>query len=81
MPTDHKLNLRFALRRTQFEMGIHRGACPDTLNPTLAIPDSMTSLTHQILQSWGCPQAQIADPPTAMTGMSWPVDRIRIPDL
>jgi len=37
----------YRAHRSQLEMGIHRDACPPgTLNPALAFPDSMTSLTH-----------------------------------
>jgi len=67
VPTDHKLNLRFALSRTLLEMGIHRGSYPWYPEPHIGFPrfdDVFDPLHPYVLQSRVYPQAQVADPPT-----------------
>ena len=60
VPNGHKLNLRFASRRTQPEMGIHRGACPRHPEPRINLPRS-DDLCDPPIPS--IPEAQVADPP------------------
>lgn len=60
VPTEHKLNLRFAARRPLLEMGIHRGVCPWHPEPHLGLPrfDDLFDPPNPSI-----PEAQIADPP------------------